>query len=35
MQIFPHVSYVLNKFSKKLPKDDLKRIGKEVRLLRF
>ncbi|KAK7711727.1 histone methyltransferase set2 [Botryosphaeria dothidea] len=28
--IFPHVSYVLNKFSKKLPKDDLKRIGKEV-----
>ncbi|EKG19683.1 WW/Rsp5/WWP [Macrophomina phaseolina MS6] len=28
--IFPHVSYVLNKFSKKLPKEDLKRLGKEV-----
>ncbi|KAB2573008.1 WW/Rsp5/WWP [Lasiodiplodia theobromae] len=28
--IFPHVSYVLNKFSKKLPKEDLKRLGKEI-----
>ncbi|GME27009.1 Set and WW domain protein [Neofusicoccum parvum] len=28
--IFPHVSYVLNKFSKKLPKEDLKRLGKEL-----
>jgi histone-lysine N-methyltransferase SETD2 len=29
-QLFPHVKYVLDKFRHKLPKDDLKKFGKEV-----
>lgn len=31
MQIHPYVKYVVDKFKKKLPKDDLKRYAKEVR----
>ncbi|KAM3446501.1 hypothetical protein MY3296_009625 [Beauveria thailandica] len=28
--VFPHIKYVLDKFRHKLPKDDLKRLGKEL-----
>lgn len=29
-QVFPHIKYVLDKFRHKLPKDDLKRLGKDL-----
>lgn len=29
-QLFPHVKYVIDKYRHKLPKDDLKRLGKDV-----
>ncbi|TQW00458.1 SET and WW domain-containing protein [Cordyceps javanica] len=28
--VFPHIKYVLDKFRHKLPKDDLKRLGKDI-----
>lgn len=31
IQIHPYVKYVVDKFKKKLPKEDLKRYAKEVR----
>ena len=31
-QLFPHIKYVMDKFKGKLPKDDLKRFAKEVRV---
>ncbi|KAI4126217.1 MAG: hypothetical protein LQ347_005063, partial [Umbilicaria vellea] len=31
-KLFPHIKYVMDKFKSKLPKDDLKRFAKEVRL---
>lgn len=29
-QLFPHVRYVMNKYTRKLPKEDLKRLAKEI-----
>lgn len=29
-QLFPHISYVMNKYKHKIPKDDLKRFAKDV-----
>lgn len=29
-KVFPHIKYVLDKFRHKLPKDDLKRLGKDL-----
>ena len=31
-KLFPHIKYVMDKFKSKLPKDDLKRFAKEVRI---
>jgi len=30
MQLFPHVRHVMNKYTRKLPKEDLKRLAKEI-----
>ena len=30
MQLAPHIQHVMNKYKGKMPKDDLKRLAKEV-----
>lgn len=30
MQLFPHISHVMNKYKHKIPRDDLKRFAKEI-----
>ena len=32
VKLFPHIKYVVDKYKNRLPKDDLKRFAKEVRL---